>query len=138
MPPVVTRVGASILTARAGQRSGAPSIAGTLRFFTSATDPTVNSVPGDFTEATFGGYARKAVADDSFTPTALDDGHAVAPDTGNEFTWVVGATGQTVTGWLYVLSSGELLVAERFATPQVLVAGATFKLAVFLTGAPEV
>ena len=135
--PVVTTQGSLILTARAGNRSIAFSLAGTLRLFTSDTTPTVDSVVGDFTEATFSGYSRRAVANDSFQPAALDGGDAVAPNTGNPFQWTCGTTGQTVRGWLYVANTGELIVAEKFTNPQVLTDGVRLTLEVSLVGTPK-
>lgn len=133
--PVVTLVGVNILTARAGKVSGAPSLAGTLRLFTDDLDVEVTSVPADFTEATFTGYARIVVGDDSWEPAALDGSTSVAPNTGNPFTWTAGSA-QTVQGWLYVLDSGELLAGQHYDDAHDLVAGAVIQIAASLTGEP--
>lgn len=133
--PVVTIVGAQILTRRAAKLAGAPSLAGTVRLFTSNTTPTGSSVASDFTEATFAGYARRAVANDSFDPVTVVSGVSVAPNTANPFLWTPGSD-QDVHGWLYVLDSGELLSAEKFDAALEFVAGSTFQLALSLTGQP--
>lgn len=138
MPPIVTYAAADVLTARAGQRAGAPSIAGTLRLFTSATTPNHLSVPGDFTEVAVAGYARQAVTDDSFSPTTPNPPHSIAPDTGNPFTFGPYGAGVTIRGWFYVMTNAGEVIAERFTTPIVLAAGARCQIALSLTGAPEV
>jgi hypothetical protein len=131
--PVVTLAGLNILTARAGKVTGAQSLAGTMRLFTSDQDVLPDSVAADFTEATFVGYARIVVGEDSWQPAALDGSTSVAPNTGNPFEWMAGSA-ETVQGWLYVLDSGELLAGQHYTDAHDLVAGAVLQIAASLTG----
>lgn len=135
MGPVVTTVGAQILTKRAGKAAGSPSLAGTLRLFASNVQIDLDSVAADFVESSFTGYSRRAVGNDSFDPVTIDSGVSVAPNTGNPFSWLTGSAA-SVWGWLYVLDTGELLSGETFSAVATLLAGTTFLLAVSLTGEP--
>lgn len=91
----------------------------TVHLFTNALTPTPSSVVGDFTEATFTGYAAVAVA--GWNANRLNTDGSISIDATNVMTFVGpgDATGETIQGY-YVLAAGggtPYLYAVRFPTP---------------------
>lgn len=90
----------------------------TLKLFVNNITPDGDTVVGDFTEATGGGYAAKSLTGTSWTVTtnASDEGEATYAAQTFTFTGAL-TTNTTIYGYYVVqASSGALLWCERFAS----------------------
>lgn len=109
-----TNKSADLTAKKAGDLAGA-----TVHLYTNDYTPTPQSVVGDFTEATFTGYAAVAVA--GWTANRLEASGAVSTDATNVIPFVGpgDATGQSIMGY-FVKSAGggtPYLYAVKFAAP---------------------
>ncbi len=118
MPLVVTNAGENRLLDWVFRTSGTNL---SLRLYTNAYTPVATSVIGDFTEATFAGYAARTLTRASFN-AATTNAAGKAEITYADQTWSA-TSNQTVHGYFVTDSSGNLLFAERFATSKALVSG---------------
>jgi hypothetical protein len=87
------------------------------RLYTNTIAPQPTSLPGDFTPATFDGYADISIAAWG-TPHLLQNGQvAVAPATPLTFTPTGSTTPNTITGYILLDAAGALIQAENFVPP---------------------
>lgn len=78
--------------------------------------PIATSVVGDFTEATFTGYASVTI-DESLWSYATVDGKAVATYDSSPMEWTVTGSPHTVYGYYVTSNDGTVLYfAEKFST----------------------
>jgi hypothetical protein len=84
-----------------------------LRLYTNDKTPAESDVAGDYTEATFSGYATKALTGSSWNFT--EGNPSVADYAQQTFTSNAGSQNQNVYGYYITQSvSGALIWAERF------------------------
>lgn len=89
---------------------------GSLRLYQNNFTPSPTSVLGDFTVATFDGYANKAIA--AWGAVFLDPlGLATTIAPLQTFTMTGATTPNIVYGAYYLDKNGALMWAERFAVP---------------------
>ncbi len=88
----------------------------TVHLFKTAVTPTATSVPGDFTEADFAGYAGVTLTHWN-TPYWQSQGAAVSYSNQILFQPTDGVTPNTIYGYWLEIAAGDYLGAERFATP---------------------
>lgn len=88
-------------------KSASPIGGGTLRLFTAPTTVSQARVIGDFTEATFAGYAAVALATATWAAAAVS-AHVASSLYGATVTFTRNATGaaQTIYGW-YLTDAGN-------------------------------
>lgn len=85
-----------------------------VALFTNNHTPALNSLIGDFTEASFGGYGREALAG----PTNIGVSGNIALERFNSVTFVPTGAGLPVTVYGYMIVKGAVLAgAELFAVP---------------------
>ena len=98
----------------------APLVAAKVQLYTNDILPTLNSVIGDFTEATFGGYTAGGNAVGWGTVGINSNGVPVCP---SDQDFIADGTGPTETafGALLVDSTGALVAAGRFDEPRTFV-----------------
>jgi len=100
----------------------------TIGLFINDATPAYDSVAGDFDPATFTGYAVITVTSVSLNvstdPATGDQIWTLVPPAAGWYWEVTGATGlpQTVFGWRWKLSGGELIEGARLDEPIVLTA----------------
>ena len=89
----------------------------TVKLAQGTFNPTPDSVPGDFTEADFTGYAAKTVT--SWTTPELDPGPAAKTLGGNLLHWAPSGTTVTniCTGYWIEDANGDYLGGEQFPAP---------------------
>lgn len=81
--------------------------------------PADDDVLGDYTEATFSGYAQAALTGSSWAVTAADP--SVASYVEQEFTSDMDQTPETIYGYAIFLDTDDTFVCgERFSSPQVI------------------
>lgn len=91
--------------------------------------PVDASTGADFTAATFTGYSQFAVARADFAAPAIASNVAVSDLTPFPDWTCTGGSMQTCYGWyMRGASSGDVLAAERFATPRQMANGAKLSL----------
>jgi len=111
-----------------------------LRLYTNVVTPGRNSVTGDFTEATFGGYGQRLISRSVWGDAMLDTHTAKMTLSGDPFEWTPTDSGQVLIGCFIVgQATNNLYAAYRFATPRTTVAGVTLNLIpVFSLACPSV
>ena len=111
--------------------AAAPLLATDLALYTNDLDPESSNVLADFTEATFGGYAR---ADLVFGAVVIDDnGIPVAPASGT-FTCDGTAPSEICFGCYLLDSTGALVGAGRFPEPKSFAVLGDFEIVALLFG----
>lgn len=99
-----------------------------LRIFVNNLTPTPANVIGDFTEASWGGYAAISLSGQWTGPTKIVDGEYEIVTGTYTFTKTSG-TDATAYGY-YVEDGTGCLFSERFAAPITVVTGTSFTLQV--------
>jgi hypothetical protein len=91
-----------------------------VRLFESSTTPATDSVLGDFTTATFTGYADITLDRSTWDNAASVTGTPTIIY-GDTLSWTCGLVGSTVYGYLtFGAATNTLFWAELFATPRTL------------------
>ena len=100
-----------------------------VHLFKTAVTPVIGSVPGDFTDCTFTGYAaRDHVYGDNPDPVADGTFQTVTP-IGSPYSWDCTAAPDTVYGWwIRDVTNDVVLFAEKYDVPHVLAVGSRHTL----------
>lgn len=97
--------------------------------FTNDATVTVDSEPGDFTQATFTGYVPISREFGETTGPVSDGDDEVVLLGGDSFIWDCTAAPQTIRGWVAVnLGNDEIFAAEKYDVPHVLEVGSRHTL----------
>lgn len=103
-----------------------------VKLFSNNHVPTPGDVIGDYTEATFTGYAAVTVARSGYGAPSLDGDEAVITATSPPTYSCTGGGGQTCYGWYAVgATSGVLIAAQRFDSARAIIAGSSESLSPF-------
>ncbi len=100
-----------------------------IRLYSNNYTPVDGSTLGDFTEATFTGYAAVTLVAGTFPASSIVSNEAVTTyPTAPTFT-CTGGGGQTVYGWYAEgATTGTVLAAQKFDASRALVSGASEKI----------
>ena len=96
------------------------SVHSSLHLFANNFVPQPGSVPADFTEATFDGYAALNITAWGTVHLLPSNQPAVAPTTTIAFTPTGSLTPNTIYGYYIKDPAGNIIIAERFPSPVVL------------------
>jgi len=120
----------AFLNANMGLTRGMLNAGHWLYLFTNDFQPTYASILADFTEATFGGYVPRNLANLFAAPIKMFDGHYVLPFPTQIYT-VTDNTVETVFGW-YIRNGGSVRLSARLAIPVPVTIGLSFAVGVEL------
>jgi hypothetical protein len=115
-----------ILNLRAGTLRTLLNSGCTLRIFSNNITPTPANVIGDFTQATYGGYAGQVLTNDFAAQVKVKDGEYSITSTVHTFAYTSGAT-QTVYGW-YIDDGTGVMFSAAFPAAIAMGTGVSFTL----------